>query len=274
MKSFDPRTDILNSQLILVDGEWPNFHDAEVHDLTIWRGDIRPADNVWIGPVIEATFELCALREPFIAVLAFRDCEAIGLMDFNHQNAVYDLSFAFFQRGHYNDGSPLPPGIAVTFEQAFGAALTFKCARVEVLARRALVGTGSSTELAQLLRALKPRLLPGEYVFCSVPPAVAAANTGLPALATFCEEEGVTLVLPRDSADAHGLEYTGAFRAITLGVESALDAVGLTAAVSTRLARRGISANVIAARHHDHVFVPAARAEEALVLLDDPGAWP
>jgi len=270
MKVFDPVADILNSQLILDDGEWPNFHDAEVHDLNIWRGDVRPEDNVWIGPVIETTFELCSLREPFIATLKFHDCDAISLVDFNHQNAVYDLRFAFFPRGHYNDGSPLPPGIAVTFEQAFGAALTFNCARVEVLGRREPGETG----LAELLRALEPRLLPGEYVFCSVRPDLAETLGGSPALATFREEEGVTLVLARDSADTNGLAYAGVFRCITLGVHSALDAVGLTAAVATRLARRGISANVIAARYHDHVFVPAARAEEALAALADPGAPP
>jgi len=267
MRSFDPLADILNSHLVLVDGLWPNFHDAEVHDLNIRRGDIRPGDNVWIGPVIEASFELCALREPFIAVLKFHDCDAVGLKDFNHQNAVYDLTFEFFPRGHYNDGSPLPPGIAVTFEQAFGAALSFTCARVEVLGRR----EAGASQLIDMLRALDPGLLPAEYVFCSVLPAVAEAFDNSPALATFREDEGLTLVLERGSADSAGLEYAHVFRCITLGVESALGSVGLTAAVATRLARRGISANVIAAFHHDHLLVPAGRAVEALAVLRDSG---
>ena len=58
-------------------------------------------------------------------------------------------------------------------------------------------------------------------------------------------------------------------RCIRLGAHSSLAAVGLTAAVSGRLAERGISANVIAAYHHDYVFVPADRAEEALAALGE-----
>ena len=33
------------------------------------------------------------------------------------------------------------------------------------------------------------------------------------------------------------------------------------------MAEHGISANVAAAYHHDHVFVPESRAEEALAAL-------
>lgn len=69
MKDFDPIEEVEDSQLILDHGEWPNFHDAEVHDLNIWRCDIRPDDNVWIGPVIKASFELCALEHPYIVVM-------------------------------------------------------------------------------------------------------------------------------------------------------------------------------------------------------------
>ena len=135
MKVFDPVEYVENSQSILDHGEWPNFHDAEVHNLSIWRGDVRPGDNVWIGPVIEASFELCALENPYIAVLKFHDCDDMRMEDFNHQNAVYDLAFRFLERGNYRDGTPLPPNIAVRFEQAFGAALSFTCFRIQVVGR-------------------------------------------------------------------------------------------------------------------------------------------
>ena len=136
MNQFDPLRDIDNSELILDHGVWPNFHDAEIHNLNMWRGDIRPDAHVWIGPVIEASFELCALKEPYIAVLKFHDCEAIRLAEFNHQNALYDLTFAYVARGNRPDGEPLPPFISVRFEQVFGVALSFKCFKVQVLERR------------------------------------------------------------------------------------------------------------------------------------------
>ena len=37
--------------------------------------------------------------------------------------------------------------------------------------------------------------------------------------------------------------------------------------VARALASESISANVIAGYHHDHVFVPAVRADDALELL-------
>ena len=45
------------------------------------------------------------------------------------------------------------------------------------------------------------------------------------------------------------------------------DAVGLTAAFSTALGNAGISANVVAAYYHDHIFVPTDKAEKALNVL-------
>ena len=84
MKDFDPIRDVENSQLILDQGCWPNYHDAEVHNLNIWRGDVRPDDNVWIGPVVDASFELCALKDSYIVVLKFHDCNSIRMEEFNH----------------------------------------------------------------------------------------------------------------------------------------------------------------------------------------------
>lgn len=136
MIQFDPVNNVEDSQLILDGGEWPNFHDAEVINLNIWRGDVRPDDDIWIGPMIEASFELCALARPYIAILRFHDCEVIRLEDYNHQNALYDLTFEYEARGSCRDGTPLTPYIVVNFKQAFGLALSFKCFRVQAIDRR------------------------------------------------------------------------------------------------------------------------------------------
>jgi uncharacterized protein len=53
----------------------------------------------------------------------------------------------------------------------------------------------------------------------------------------------------------------------TFDNNSSLQAVGLTAAVSGKLAAKGIPANVVAGFYHDHLFVPSDRAQEALAAL-------
>jgi len=50
-------------------------------------------------------------------------------------------------------------------------------------------------------------------------------------------------------------------------VPSRHDDVGLTAAVARALADAGIACNVIAAVHHDHLFVPVEQADAALTAL-------
>lgn len=122
-------------------------------------------------------------------------------------------------------------------------------------------------ELSELIAHLSPVLLNDDYVFCSVGPDRAAPCLALPPLATFQENEGLSIIVTRAQADALDLEYESVHRCITLQVHSSLTAVGLTAAVSAVLANAGLSANVVAGYHHDHVFVPAESASMALDLI-------
>ena len=122
-------------------------------------------------------------------------------------------------------------------------------------------------DLERLLILMQPKLLPGEYVFCSLPGSRYGDYGELEPVACYLEEEGLSLLLPKESALAVGLSFESVFKGIALSVHSSLEAVGLTAAVSTRLAARGICANMVAAFYHDYVFVQAERAEEALKLL-------
>ena len=123
------------------------------------------------------------------------------------------------------------------------------------------------TDLKKLLGSMSPELLADEYVFCTVPNGKYGDFSELSPLSVFFENEGMTLVVQRENAELSGLEYQGLFRCITLTVHSSLEAVGLTAAVSTKLSKHNISANIIAAYYHDHVFVPAILAEKALLVL-------
>lgn len=122
------------------------------------------------------------------------------------------------------------------------------------------------TELDTLLSSMSPKLLAGEYVFSTVSGDL-ENYVSLNPVATFREREGLTLVLEKSVAQDANLSFDGTFRQITLTVHSSLEAVGLTAAVSTKLASNGISANVVAAFYHDHIFVPSAKAEHALSAL-------
>ncbi len=122
------------------------------------------------------------------------------------------------------------------------------------------------TDLETLLHEMRPDLRPGDYVYCSVP-AEDASWLSLEPIGFFREDEGMTLILDKADADKAGLAYGPVMRCITLTVHSALEAVGLTAAVAVALTRHGISANVVAAYHHDHIFVPADDAERAIAAL-------
>ncbi|MEZ5040392.1 MAG: ACT domain-containing protein [Saprospiraceae bacterium] len=119
--------------------------------------------------------------------------------------------------------------------------------------------------LALLLKNMQPRLNLGSYVFCIVPADFDLNGTTI--IAAFREKEGVTVVLEVGLADKLNLVYETPMAWITLEVHSALDAVGLTAAVSHVLAKENISCNVIAAYHHDHIFVGKEDAQKALNAL-------
>ena len=86
------------------------------------------------------------------------------------------------------------------------------------------------------------------------------------ALATFREAEGLSLIVPHEVALANEVE-ADPYARITLQVHSALEGVGLTAAVASALAEAGIACNMVAALRHDHAFVPADRAQDALAIL-------
>ena len=118
--------------------------------------------------------------------------------------------------------------------------------------------------LDDLLRNLSPELLDDEYVYASLPSDRLA---GLRVDASVREPEGLSIVLRRTEADRHGIEYGTAMRWITLTVESALDDIGMTAAFAAALTEAGISCNVLAGLHHDHLLVPAADADAAVAAL-------
>ena len=121
------------------------------------------------------------------------------------------------------------------------------------------------TDLSELLKNMKPELNAGEYVYC-----LADSKEQIVALDPLCyflEKEGVTMILPKEKADAMSIPYATTCAWITLTVHSSLEAVGLTAAVSKALTEANISCNIVAAFYHDHIFVPIADAPRAMDAL-------
>lgn len=121
----------------------------------------------------------------------------------------------------------------------------------------------SGRDLAALLRDMRPDRRPGRFVFVTAP----GLPPGVDPVASVREDEGLSLVLNQADADRLELGYEFVAAMITLRVHSALDAVGLTAAVATTLTEAGISCNVVAGHFHDHLFVPVERADDALDRL-------
>ena len=121
--------------------------------------------------------------------------------------------------------------------------------------------------LDALLKEMEPQLSENAYIFCSVQSFNTEIIDKLKPIGIFQEDEGMTLIVEKASAENAGLNFDEVFNKITLQVHSSLEAVGLTAAVSTALANENISANVVAAYYHDHIFVPKRDSAKALRAL-------
>ena len=118
-----------------------------------------------------------------------------------------------------------------------------------------------------MIAGMTPVLQPGTFVFCTMLHNDDATAALASARGSFAEDEGMSLILPKEEADKRGLAYDAPMKQITLMVFSSISGVGLTAAVSTELAKEKIPANVVAASQHDHIFVPANQAEKAIEVL-------
>lgn len=126
---------------------------------------------------------------------------------------------------------------------------------------------GPVKDTAAMIRAMAPTRARGLFVFCSTPDPDQAKRLIPKALASFQESEGTSLILPLDLAKDAGFDTALPMAQITLQVHSALDGVGLTAAVATALADHGIPCNMVAGYHHDHAFVPQDMADQAVAIL-------
>ncbi len=122
------------------------------------------------------------------------------------------------------------------------------------------------TDLGRLLANLDPRLDPREFGY-AILPHDAPLPPGFHPFGLFHEDEGLTVIATAADLAASGIPALTGLARLTMMVQSSLEAVGMTAAMATALTRVGISANVVAAYYHDHIFVPWDRRDEAVAVL-------
>lgn len=122
-----------------------------------------------------------------------------------------------------------------------------------------------SSDLPTLLATMRPALHPGRYAFVTLSPDQSFDLHSI--VASVREPEGLSVILTEQDAIGLGLTVTYVAAWISLTVQSDLAAVGFTAAFSTALGQAGISCNVVAGNHHDHLFVAHEQAQLALDVL-------
>lgn len=119
-------------------------------------------------------------------------------------------------------------------------------------------------DLGRLLAGLAPSIRPVPYV-------VVETEDDVPAAAIIVEDETTTKIVEQAVADTHALTYNFVAAWITCTIESDLEAVGMTAAISRALADAGIACNVLAGSRHDHLLVPWDRRDDAIAVLSALG---
>ena len=115
-------------------------------------------------------------------------------------------------------------------------------------------------DLRTLLSTLDVVRRPGTFVYVQRPLGEVA-----PAGVRAMIDEGTSTTYVVDVESAPDAPFRAAW--LTLTVHSALEAVGLTAAVAGALAAVDIPANVLAGFDHDHLLVPEELADDAIAAI-------
>lgn len=134
--------------------------------------------------------------------------------------------------------------------------------------------TTGETNLSTLLSTMQPTLDPTTYVFVNTTePLTSLALSTLQPQLIVQEAEGTTIVTTEALATSHGYkEVIFPCKKISLTVHSSLEAIGLIATITNRLKDHQISTNVVSGVFHDHIYVPADRAKDAMRVLEEISA--
>lgn len=123
------------------------------------------------------------------------------------------------------------------------------------------------TNLSEVLKSLKVSCDNVEYGYASVKDK--QINFDNLILGTFKENEGLTIIAPKEYFETNDIQCEGPYAKLTIEVYTSLELVGLTAVVAKKLAENQISANVVAGYFHDHIFVQYGLRQKAIEAIDN-----
>ena len=128
------------------------------------------------------------------------------------------------------------------------------------------------TDLKKILESIDPYLVDESFIFMTTDQSLSSISNTLNPIASFMENEGLSLVITQATADKNAITYDSVFSCISLGVHSSLESYGLISIISRELTQNNISTNVFSGYYHDHIFVQSSKAHQALEIISKIGS--
>jgi hypothetical protein len=128
------------------------------------------------------------------------------------------------------------------------------------------------TDLKKILESIDPYLVDESFIFMTTDQSLSSISNTLNPIASFKENEGLSIVITQETADKNAITYDSVFSCISLGVHSSLESYGLISTISRELTQNNISTNVFSGYYHDHIFVQSEKADKALEIISKIGS--
>ncbi|GGZ96982.1 hypothetical protein DC083_04675 [Ignatzschineria ureiclastica] len=121
--------------------------------------------------------------------------------------------------------------------------------------------------LQDVLQNIDPVLSSETYVYVGLADHSLLKVLGFDPLAFYKEAEGITLILRKEEADNNFLKYEGEYCKITLNVPFKPISTGLTAIISSALAKAGIGIKPVHTIYNSYVLINKPDAHIALEII-------
>jgi hypothetical protein len=119
---------------------WPSFHDAEIVEITVWRGHLYPGawDDRNVLPIVTIKFRLLEASQPnasgsgndVLATLRFHDASSVSIASFDDLVLITDFVVT---RTAPTTKKPLRPYYSVALTCGNRTSASFRCSRIEIV---------------------------------------------------------------------------------------------------------------------------------------------